>query len=643
MNENQHIKKVIINQKILNDFAEELRNGKFSSQQSFEIFLDYAGSLILSKSLIFNHQDVVIHGRGKDVTKIVVNNDFTFNDDCFIGVKGQVNWPGDIERPVSVVISDLSIESQVDRSIYTSVERKAFVLGCYAIKIYDALKVDIHYVRIYLEDIAGTNIDIRKGQNIKVTNCELINNNRQKTGGVLWLRGDIRNARIYGNVIRKYGNDEAFGLWSVNNYVGVTDGATEIRKEHIFVTGNEFYNEIVTYIPSVDVNHTGKGALDGGLSEIEIPTPVTTGIIGDWDGAIDRYLVIFTNQDDNLIMTDGGAKVLNCRPVRHIVRDVHIDGNDFYMNAPVKITTTFVFDMYTEYDNISFNDNKMIYSDWQDGTFDQSTYYGPMDVSVLYDVCYGDGNELDAANSYSGSCDSPIEVCRNLFKSSSHVIASYDNSEHHSCLNMEGTRVIFNDNTIEYLYQNGYTPAMDFAKAGYNLIYGSTKDFKVVANRNWATGLQTLMTVSKANSHEPINHVALEAYKNHFEGDTRIFTKNVQYATYCFCENYFKSDYELSFLVEQAQYQSATFNNNTLERNVINPLREKAFVYDAGYEGVGYQRCLFMAKGNVFRVANPADVSAENSVFSRFPQSQNAFCLFAEGNVDEANGSGSQQ
>lgn len=91
--------------------------------------------------------------------------------------------------------------------------------------------------------------------------------------------------------------------------------------------------------------------------------------------------------------------------------------------------------------------------------------------------------------------------------------------------------------------------------------------------------------------------------------------------------------------------QTVTFNGNVLERNVIEPSRNKAFVYDAGYGGdVVYQRCLFVATDNVFRAANNADVGANNgNVFSRFPDSEDAFSLYVKGNVDEGNHNDSQQ
>ncbi len=627
------------NQNDLTNFIEKLNSNDFSTEEKLEIIIDYEGELTLPNSLIFNHQDIEIRGKGKELTTICVNDKFDFTDDCIIGVMGNPSHNGGKEHPVAVKITDLAIKSEVNRCIYEQQDKPTkFVQGCFAIKIYCASKVEFHSIKIHVEDIACTNVDIRKGENINISDCEFINYNRQMMGGVIWLRGDIKNANVRNNVIRKYGNDEAIGIWSVNNYIGISDGATEIRKEHIHINGNEFYNEIVPYIPNTEIETIDDFTPDENMPSIDLPDRIDTGIIGDWDGAIDRYLVIFTNQDDNLVKTqDGTSIVLSKTPVRHIVKDVHVNGNTFHMNAPVKITASFVFDTYTEYEDISFNDNLMIYSNWQNGTFDTKSFYGPMDVSVLYDVCYGEGNELDAINAYSGLCNSPVEVCRNIFKSNCHVNV-YEDNEFHSCLNMEGTNVIFNDNTIEYTYKSNYNYPLDFAKAGYIMLYGSSKSFNVIAHRNWAKGLMAIMVASKENPTNtagfvPIESVSLEAKDNHFEGDTRIFARNVQNATYNCCNNYIKSDYELCLLVEQAQYQSVTFCNNVVARNIINPSRNKIAIYFT--QGTPYQRCLFVATDNTFRYGSGTDIADTNKEFIYFPQANDTFCLYDTGNIVE--------
>lgn len=606
-----------------------------SSFNKLSLALDYEGELILPNSILINHKDLEIKGRGKDVTTIVVDDGFVFKDDCIIGVTGNAVSDDDRETPVSVKISDLTIKSRVSRSVYDDADKKTpFVTGCYAVKIYCASSVDIHSVRIHVEDIACTNIDIRNGKNINIYDCEFVNYNRQKTGGVLWFRGDLQNLRVHHNVIRKYGNDEALGIWSVNNYVGVSDGREEVRKEGIYVTDNEFYNEIAPYSPSVDINPNLKTALSDASLGADDGWKVDTGIIGSWDGAIDRFVAVFTNQDDNLMWAEDGTSIFRPTPARHIVSDVHIDGNDFYMNAPVKNAVTFVFDAYTEYQNISFNGNKMIYKRWPSGILDTNKIYGPIDVNVLYDVCYEADNELDAINSYSGYCDTPVEVCRNLFRAESQIATNAD-SEFHACVVAQGTKVVFSHNVLDYSYKVGYTLTADFARAGYVMLFGTSKSFSVVAKDNWAVGLRALLIASGGSKDAPIANASLEAIGNHLGGDTRISTMNVSNASYCLNDNSIKSDYELCMLVEQASNQTVSMSRNVVTRNVFNPSRSRVFAYDAGYAGVKYDRCLFLATENRFLGSNSADVEDAEGVFSRFPQSQ-SHCLYAVGNTSKA-------
>lgn len=622
--------------KITKTFAE--KGVKYEGLDTIIIKLDYEGEFTLPNSLVFNKQNVIIYGKSEK-TKLILDEGFEFVDDCIIGVLGDktrpVNEDDNDEGKVSVDIHDLTIECKFDPRDcnFTKDNQKPFANGFYAVKIYNASSVSMKSVKIHLEDFPGTNVDIRRGKNITISDCELINYNRQKIGGGLWLRGDLQHVNINHNIIRKYGNDEALAIWSVNNYTGTTDGATELRKEHIYITGNEFHNEIVPYIPTAEQGIGRGGEYSRKTSEADTSIGVDTGIIGDWDGANDRFLTFFTNQDDNRVKDDDGITTFSKTPINHVVNDVHIDGNDFYMDAPVKVAATFSFDTFTDYHNVSFNDNKVIYSNWERGTFDQNTFYGTMDVSVLYDVCYGDGNELEERkNHYSGSCDSPVEVCRNLFMSDCHV-GVYGDTENHVCLHAIGTNVIFNDNTINYTYSKSYSYPLDFAKAGYTMLLASEKTAKVTAHRNWATGLQTLMTASGSSAENPIEFVSLEARENHLEGDTRIFTRNVRNASYNMSGNYIKSDYELCALLEQATNQSVTFKGNVVERNVINASRDKAFVYDAGYEKATYLRCQIVATGNTFIAANSACTSEDGNVFSRFSQTSNRFVLYAEKNA----------
>ena len=61
-----HYCKTIKNQLDLTNFAKEIKSNNFSSKEKLEIIIDYEGELTLPNSLIFNHQDIEIRGKGKE-------------------------------------------------------------------------------------------------------------------------------------------------------------------------------------------------------------------------------------------------------------------------------------------------------------------------------------------------------------------------------------------------------------------------------------------------------------------------------------------------------------------------------------------------------------------------------------------------
>ena len=142
------------NQNDLTNFIEKLNSNDFSTEEKLEIIIDYEGELTLPNSLIFNHQDIEIRGKGKELTTICVNDKFDFTDDCIIGVMGNPSHNGGKEHPVAVKITDLAIKSEVNRCIYEQQDKPTkFVQGCFAIKIYCASKVEFHSMKVHIKSV----------------------------------------------------------------------------------------------------------------------------------------------------------------------------------------------------------------------------------------------------------------------------------------------------------------------------------------------------------------------------------------------------------------------------------------------------------------------------------------------------------
>lgn len=177
----------------------------------------------------------IIKGAGRDRTTVILDkvNDRpgfkSFTDDTYFRITGT------LKNSISVDISDLTFKLKEHKGIWWDGEAR------HAVKIYHANKVNIHEFDSYMENAVITNIDMRVCSNVTVTNCIISNYNNCNDGGCLWIRGEMHNILVKGNIFYKYGKDETLGIY--DRVVDVTDGYVRGKavRTNIIVEDNEFH------------------------------------------------------------------------------------------------------------------------------------------------------------------------------------------------------------------------------------------------------------------------------------------------------------------------------------------------------------------------------------------------------------------
>lgn len=156
--------------------------------------------------------NVVIIGRGKESTKMTINNQTEYSlDDIY--PDSFLYCHGGKDHKIKVLISDIEISLAEHSDIWWSETIDGKSQAKYLISIRHADSVEIRNVKSRCLNAYCTNIDMRMCSNVCVSFCELINYNNCINGGILWLRRDTRNVVIAHNRFVKYGNDEIFAFW----------------------------------------------------------------------------------------------------------------------------------------------------------------------------------------------------------------------------------------------------------------------------------------------------------------------------------------------------------------------------------------------------------------------------------------------
>ena len=241
-------------------------------------------------------------------TKIIAKDSIFYannrKDDCVIAIKGTKTSP----ISLSLINLEFAVENQETDTLYY-------------IKTYYANKMNIEGVKMTLDKGSMTNIDLRRCSNVTIKNCEFVNYNQSRVGGILWMRGEMENIDIRDNIFRKHGNDEAIAIWGHNliDYVD-NDKGDLIIKKNISIRNNSFY-----YSPP---EHQQDSLY-----------------------SIDRYIYVY-EQDTT-------------PQIRYVYENIDISENTFYLDYISLYTLSVQFDRPTSVDNFKMTDNVFHHSGYE--------------------------------------------------------------------------------------------------------------------------------------------------------------------------------------------------------------------------------------------------------------------------------------
>lgn len=378
---------ILPNQRIgtrLNDLVKAEVGTAISDTTTIIINFDTPGKYYFDNSLITSCNTVIDAVPGVTL-EIPVN--FNFTDDCMFGFHGgKVNG---IMKKVSASVSNLTIKL-ADHTGILWLDKPAFIF-----KLFYSDGINFNNVKTFLNNALCTNLDMRVCSNINISDCEFENYNNCKMGGVLWMRGNTENVKVYNNKFRKYGNDEIIAIWG-NNTISATDPDVDcnVIKKNIDIYNNDIY---YGYFKSDKAN---------------IP--------------IDRLLYIYTNQPDQ----PGGS----CQQINFNIENINIRSNNFIIDDPVKYNISVLFDPLTSASNINIENNNISYS------------------KLCTDTVNGYIVDFDIINENKNN--DFISICNNKIYSEDLMKNNYGNRPH-ICLNSGVAKTVFKNNTVSSI--NGIT------------------------------------------------------------------------------------------------------------------------------------------------------------------------------------------
>lgn len=514
------------------------------------------GTYDMTSSLVLKDYNLTIKGNGKNKTFIKITKDIYLP----VGIHSVFKIIGDfgdqVDNQISVEISDLTI--------YTDVSQEDANLGgtsltgsvTHILELRNVKSFVMRNVNIINKNVLTTCVDIRRGFNIDITDCVIANYNRRSNGGGLWLRGDTVNVSVQHCDFYKYGGDELIGIWGTNNFEGYNiiseanqlAGINEIHKKNINICHNRIFCQ--------DEN--------GG----ENTQAIITENGNQWEGMIERLITIYTNQDSNTVV--GGAQnEIDCHFYLH---GIHFDDNEVFVNSPISHLMTVALDKHTTFKDITINNNIIKYGNWTTDEF----LSGPkklVDFSLYYDTIY-DYSQIPG--NYDSWSDEMFCIIGNTIECGSNARTQKvkDNTEYyeddHRCLDMEGVKVLFNENRVIYTRPNDNTPDLvTSANRGIKLFSTSSKGGSVIFNNNYCKGLMLLMKATKTtNNNESMPFVNLIGSHNFLHGNPRIVQQNVDECHVSLIGNELISDYQLFLISEFAKTGTVIFNGNRVFRDL---------------------------------------------------------------------------
>lgn len=508
------------------------------------------GSYTLDYNLLIHQHNVIIKGQGSTKTIMNVPVNINYADDAildFLGLYKKKNNGEFDDIRISVSILGLTINASIP-SASLAAGTDLVTKETYLIKAYNVDRFVMHDVKILAENIKTTCLDIRRGFNIDIRDCEFKNYNRRWTGGCIWMRGDIENVIIEDNDFYKYGNDEVIGLYGVNNFAGTND-SDEISKKNVEIRYNRFFSQ------------------DSNGGENPEAIIAETGDRGTWHGCNERFITVFTNQDGNKEKING-VIVQRPTPCHQTINGFHLCNNEFHINAPASHLFTAAFDKHTTFKDVTVRNNIINYGNWMlEGT--ESSFKELIDFGLYYDIIYDSSYH---EGNYDGFSNEPFLITGNTITCGSNVKNLYQNgnthyyADHHIIVDIKGTKVIFNDNTV-LCTREAYTTDEQFVPhKGIQLFHCGSKGGEIMFSNNHCEGLIALMLFTSGGA--PITIGRLWGNGNYLQGNPRITHVNIIESHEIMTNNEIICDYPIFFLEEFANIGTAIFTGNRVYRDL---------------------------------------------------------------------------
>ena len=547
------------------------------------------GNYTLDFNILIHQHNVIIKGKGSSKTFLNVPENVDYIDDAIINLQGE--WNHEIAVKIcGLTINAIVTKTQAQSASYHLTQSYSYIFKCYHVKSFY-----MHDVKITTENLNTTCIDIRRGSNIKIHGNEFFNYNRRWEGGGIWLRGDIENVTIEDNDFFKYGNDEVIGLYGSNNFAGVNT-SDEISKKNIEIRYNRFYCQ------------------DGGENSEGIINE--TGDRGIWHGCNERFITVYTNQDDNKERDPNNSNVLVQRatPCHQTINGIHLLNNEFYINAPVSHLFTVAFDKYTIFKDVSASNNIIDYGNWTING-NSSNKQELKDFGIYYDTPY-DSYVLDG--NYDGLSDEPFFIKGNTITCGTNIRNFHTSggnqyyADNHMIVDIIGTKVIFDDNTV-ICTREAYTPdEKSYANKGVDL-FRFGKGGEVEFSNNHCEGLKMLLGSTSGSA--PIIIGKIWGNGNYLQGNPRFIYVNTLESYLFMTNNEIISDYPIFFLEEFANTGTAIFKGNRVYRDLSRVLyftTPYGHIYYTGNSGSGnnIQSMKLICCNNIF------DNMPQNSMYT---------------------------
>jgi len=370
-------------------------------------------------------------------------------------------------------------------------------------KIYNGDGINIQRLDSYCANAFCNNLDFRICNNLVIKDCNFVNYNNCHAGAIFAVRGNTENVTITNNTFDKYGNDEA---------------VTFIGRYH----NAEYQSGDTAYAPSVKRNiiitnntfNYGKGfnSRNGGGT-----TPC------------DLYFSFCLHLNKKM-------------PAPITTENFKMENNTFNLYDRVARLIVTGFDQYSYHKGVSFSNN----------TFNH--YSGSSATGTHCD-------DFDIQDE-SKSPNDDVVINGNIFNVQSEVVSKW-NTPNHTILSVcKQGHVAFNNNTVKCSISKSSNTSDK--RYGVILLHADEGGGKVSMSNNNVSGLYVL---GQFASSATINSFTVNASRNTFTGDTRIYCKNIEELNLNFSSNTFNSSDATFFLERFANSGTVSFTNNIVNCN----------------------------------------------------------------------------